>query len=137
MIQRLVKPVSLLVTLAVGFGLGTAVGQQPPPKENKGLATEKTVTRDLGGEIDGMQGRQLRLRVLNLEPGGVVGVHSHQDRPAVAYVLQGTLTDHPDDGAIKEYPKGDAWSEGKTTTHWAENKATTPVVLITADIVKP
>jgi quercetin dioxygenase-like cupin family protein len=137
MVPRLLKPVSYVLALVVAFGLGTAVGQQSPPKDNKGLAVEKTVTRDLGSEIEGMQGRQLRLRVLNLEPGGVVGLHSHKDRPAVAYVLQGTLIEHRDGGAMKEHPKGDAWSEGKETTHWAENKGKTPVVLIGADILKP
>jgi quercetin dioxygenase-like cupin family protein len=137
MVPRLLKPVSYVLALMVAFGLGTAVGQQSPPKDNKGLAVGKTVTRDLGGEIEGMQGRQLRLRVLNLEPGGVVGVHSHKDRPAVAYVLQGTLTGHPDGGAMEQHPKGDAWSEGKETTHWAENKGKTPVVLIAVDIFKP
>jgi quercetin dioxygenase-like cupin family protein len=116
--------------------MGTAVGQQPPPKDNKGLAVEKTVTRDLGNEIDGMKGWQLRFRLLKLEPGGVIGLHSHKDRPAVAYVLEGTLTERVDGGA-KEHPKGDAWSEGKETTHWAENKGKTPVVLAVGDILKP
>lgn len=136
MSSRLLKSLSCVLALVVAFGLGTAVGQQSPPKDNKGLAEEKTVTRDLGGEIEGMQGRQLRLRVLNLEPGGVIGLHSHKDRPAVAYVLQGTLTEHRDGGAMKEHPKGDVWSEGKETTHWAENKGKTAVVLITGDILK-
>src|SRR5262249_30214147 len=67
---RLVKPLVYLSALAVAFGIGTAVGQQKPPTENKGLTTEKTVTLDLGGELEGMQGRQLRLRVLKLAPGG-------------------------------------------------------------------
>ena len=137
MVPRLLKAAGYVLALVVAFGLGTAIGQQSPPKDNKGLTVGKTATRDLGGEIEGMQGWQLRLRVLNLEPGGVIGVHSHRDRPAVAYVLQGTLTEHPDGGAMREHPKGDAWSEGKGTTHWAENKGKTSVVLITGDILKP
>jgi quercetin dioxygenase-like cupin family protein len=137
MVPRLVKPASYVLALVVAFGLGTAVGQQSPPKDNKGLAVEKTGTLDLGGEIEGMQGRQLRLRVLNLEPGGVIGLHSHKDRPAVAYVLQGALTEHPDGGAMKDHSKGETVSAGKETTHWEENKGKTPVVLIVADILKP
>ena len=137
MVPRLLKPVGYVLALVVAFGLGTAVGQQAPPKDNKGLAVGKTVTRDLGDEIAGMQGWQLRLRVLNLEPGGVVGLHSHKDRPAVAYVLQGTLTEHRDGGPTMDHPKGDAWSEGKETTHWAENKGKTSVVAVAVDILKP
>jgi quercetin dioxygenase-like cupin family protein len=125
------------LALVAAFGLGTAVGQQSPPKENKGMAVDKTVARDLGGEIDGVQGRQLRLRLISLEPGGIIGIHSHKDRPAVAYVMQGTLTEHREDGTIKEHPKGDAWSEGKESTHWAENKGKTPVLLLAADVFKP
>jgi quercetin dioxygenase-like cupin family protein len=137
MIRGLLKPACYVLSLVAAFGMGTAVGQQPPPKDNKGLAVEKTATRDLGNEIDGMKGWQLRFRLLKLEPGGVIGLHSHKDRPAVAYVLEGTLTEHVDGGATKEHPKGDAWSEGKETTHWAENKGKTPVVLAVGDILKP
>jgi len=137
MVPRLVKPASYALALMVAFGLGTAVGQQSPPKDNKGLAVEKTVTRDLGGEIEGMQGRQLRLRVLKLEPGGVIGLHSHKDRPGVGYILQGTLTEHRDGGAMKDHSAGEVLSSGKETTHWEENKGKTPVVVIGADIFKP
>ena len=134
---RLVKPLVYLSALAVAFGIGTAVGQQKPPTENKGLTTEKTVTLDLGGELEGVQGRQLRLRVLKLEPGGVIGLHSHKDRPAVAYILQGTLTEHREGGATKNHSKNETLSAGKDVSHWEENKGKTPLVLVAADIFKP
>lgn len=137
MLSRLLIRVSYVPALVVAFGLGAALGQQPAPKDNKGLAVDKTATRDLGGEIDSVQGRQLRLRVLTLEPGGVIGLHTHKDRPAVVYVVEGTLTEHREDGTSREHPKGDAWSEGKETTHWAENRGTVPVVLVGGDIVRP
>ena len=134
---RLIKPASYLLALIIAFGLGTAIGQQSPPTENKGLATEKTQTLDLGGEIDGVQGRQLRLRVLKLEPGGVIGVHSHKDRPAVAYFVEGGLTEYRDGGGTKEHHKGETISAGKDTTHWEENKGKSPAVLVACDIFKP
>ena len=124
-------------TVVRAFGLGTAVGQQSPPQENKGITVTKATTMDLGPEIDGMQGRQLRLRVIKADPGGVFGLHTHKDRPAVAYVLQGSITEYREGGYAKEFSEGDAWSEGKDVTHWAENKGTTPVVLVVADIMKP
>ena len=76
-----------------------------------------------------MQGRQLRLRVIKTEPGGVFGIHSHKDRPAVAFVMQGTLTEYREGGYVKEHGPGGTLSEGKDITHWAENKGTTPLVL--------
>ena len=137
MVPRFIKASAYVLALVVAYGLGTAVGQQSPPKETKGLTIEKTITNDLGNEIEGMQGRQLRLRILKLEPNGVIGIHSHKDRPGVAYVLEGTLTEHREGGASKNHPKGEMLSGGKDTMHWEENKEKTPVVLIVADIIKP
>jgi len=135
--RMLTKSLVWTGTIVLAFGLGTAVGQQSPPKENKGVVIERTGTLDLAGEIEGMQGRQLRLRLIKAEPGGVFGIHTHKDRPAVAFVMQGTLTEYREGGYVKEHREGGTLAEGKDTTHWAENKGTTPLVLITADIFKP
>ena len=44
--------------------------------------------RHLGPEIEGMTGRQLRMRMVTIEPGGVFGpIHDHKDRPGTVYVL--------------------------------------------------
>ena len=135
--KQLPKAVLWLIGMTLAFGLGTAVGQQAPPTENKGFRTGSTAVIDLGPEIDGLQGRQLRMRLLTLEPGGVVGIHSHKDRPAVVHLLQGTLTEHREGGATRAITKGTTWAEGKDTTHWAENKSKAPAVSIAADIFKP
>jgi hypothetical protein len=37
--------------LACGLGLGTAIGQQSPPTENKGVSVGKTAAMDLGPEL--------------------------------------------------------------------------------------
>jgi quercetin dioxygenase-like cupin family protein len=113
------------------------VAQQSAPTENKGLRTSATTTLDLGPEIPGMEGRQLRLRVLTLDPGGVIGIHNHRDRPAVAHVVQGTLTDRRENGAARAIAAGTSWSENKETVHWTENRGAEPVVFIVADILKP
>jgi quercetin dioxygenase-like cupin family protein len=125
------------LAIALAFGVGVAVGQQNPPTENKGLTVSAPTTLDLGQEIDSTEGRQLRLRLVTLEPGGVVGIHSHKGRPGVAYVLQGTLTESREGGTVKQRQPGESWSEGKDTTHWAENKGDKPVVLVAVDVFKP
>lgn len=132
--MRVIKPVALVLGFAAAFGLGAAVGQQAPT-ENKGVKVEKSAVLELTEEIDGVQGRQLRLRVITLEPGGVVGVHTHNGRPGAAYVLSGTLTEHRGDQAI-DRKAGDVWVEGKDVTHWAENKGTEPVVVVASDVFK-
>ena len=127
---------SAALGLALAFGVGVAVGQNAPT-ENKGVKISPPTALELGGEIDGMEGRQLRLRVVTLEPGAVVGVHSHSGRPAVAYALQGTLTEHVEGGGVHERMQGESWTEGKAITHWAENKGAKPVVVIAVDVFKP
>ena len=126
-----------LLGVAFIFGLGVAVGQQSAPSENKGVKVSPPTALDLGPEVEGMQGRQLRLRVITVEPGGVVAVHSHKDRPAVAYVLQGTMSEHRDGEGVKERHQGDSFAEGKDITHWAENKGDKPVVVVAVDVFKP
>ena len=83
---------------------------QEAPKDNKGFKTAKSEVVELGPEIPGMEGRQLRLRLLTIEPGGHIGVHSHKDRPAVVYFLQGTDTVIFGDGSVKTFKPGDTGS---------------------------
>jgi len=48
--------------------------------ETKGVTTELLASVDLGLEIEGMVGRQLRMRLVTIEPEGVFGpVHDHKD----------------------------------------------------------
>lgn len=127
-----------LLGFALVVGLGTAIAQKAPPTETKGVKAPIIASLDLGPEIEGMQGRQLRMRLFTVEPGGVVAAHSHKDRPTVVYVLQGTLTYvfHKEGDRVKEYREGDAWPEGKNFEHWAENRGAKPVVVIGVDIFK-
>ncbi len=126
----------LLIAFVLVAGLGTAVSQQAGPTESKGVNAPVIASLDLGPEIDGMQGRQLRMRMFTLAPGGVVAVHSHKDRPAAVYLLVGRL--HINEGGhVKEYREGDSWAEGKDVTHWAENRGTIPAVAVVVDIIKP
>ncbi|HWH46302.1 MAG TPA: cupin domain-containing protein [Burkholderiales bacterium] len=122
--------------LALAFGMGIAVGQSAPT-ENKGVKISPPTTLELRGEIDSVEARQLRLRVVTVEPGGVVGIHSHNGRPAVAYVVQGTLTEYVEGGGVHERKQGESWTEGKATTHWAENKGSSAAVVVAVDVFKP
>jgi quercetin dioxygenase-like cupin family protein len=104
--------------------------------ETKGIKTELLGTVDLGPELEGMAGRELRMRMVTFEPGGVFGpVHDHKDRPGIVYILQGTITDHRD-GVATDYGPGLGWPEDSNTTHWLENRGTVPAVEISVDIVR-
>ena len=106
------------------------------PKDNQGYTTPKTVVIDLGKEIPSMAGWQLRLRVLDIAPGGHIGLHSHKDRPSVVYFGQGTDVVTNEDGTSKTFHPGDTTAEGVSTVHWHKNTGNDPVVIYTADLVK-
>jgi quercetin dioxygenase-like cupin family protein len=125
--------------LASAFVLGWAANvarAEDPPKDNKGYTASKTTVVELGPEFDGMAGRQLRLRMLTIEPGGYIGLHSHKDRPAVVYFLQGTDTVIRDDGSSQTFKPGDTSGEPGSAVHWHRNDGKDAVILITADIFK-
>ena len=113
----------------------TMSNEQVAP-ETKGVTVKLLATVDLGLEIEGMEGRQLRMRMVTIEPGGVFGpIHDHKDRPGIVYILQGTITDHRD-GVTTDYRPGVGWPEDRNTTHWLENRGTLPAVEISVDIVR-
>ena len=94
--------------------------------ETKGVTVELLALVDLASEIEGLAGRQLRMRLVTIEPGGVIGpIHDHKGRPGTVYVLQGTITDHRD-GIVTEYGPGPGWPEDRNTLHWVENRGTVP-----------
>ncbi|MES2087593.1 MAG: cupin domain-containing protein [Patescibacteria group bacterium] len=103
--------------------------------EMKDVTVELLATIDLGPEIKGMAGHQLRMRKFTVEPGGVFGpIHDHAGRPGVVFILHGVITDHRN-GVDTDYGPGVGWPEDSNTTHWLENKGTIPAVEISVDIV--
>jgi quercetin dioxygenase-like cupin family protein len=114
----------------------TKMDNEQAAPETKGVTVQLLSTLDLGPEIEGMAGRQLRMRMVTIEPGGVFGpIHDHKDRPGMVYILQGTITDHRE-GVTTEYGPGLGWPEDKNTLHWLENRGTMPAVEISVDIVR-
>lgn len=104
--------------------------------DTHGVTVELLATVDLGPEIEGMEGRELRMRKVTIDPGGVFGpVHDHKDRPGIVFILQGVITDHRD-SVSTDYGPGVGWPEDRNTLHWLENRGTVPAVEISVDIVR-
>ena len=125
----------LASAIFLGWGAHT-VSAEDAPKGNKGFTASKTTVVDLAPEIEGMTGRQLRMRVLTIEPGGYIGLHSHKDRPAVVYFMQGTDEVGLDDGSKKVLHPGDTSATPGSTTHYHRNLGKDNVVLIAVDVFK-
>jgi quercetin dioxygenase-like cupin family protein len=89
----------------------------------------------LADEIEGMEGRNLRTRLLEVQPGGVVPWHSHKDRPALIYVLRGTITEYSDACAVPiEHTIGTISVESNGRSHWWKNNSDGVVRLLSSDI---
>jgi quercetin dioxygenase-like cupin family protein len=90
---------------------------------------------DLAKEPAMINGRQFRLRQLEMKPGGVVPWHSHGDRPAMIYIVSGEVVEYASSCAVPIVHKaGDIAPEKNGTSHWWQNTGKTPAILISVDL---
>lgn len=107
------------------------------PAQNRGVAS---VTRlggvELSREFAGLAGRELRAREIVIAPGGVIGVHEHDRRPGMAYILEGEIVEHRNDAPEPVLRRaGEAAFEWSGVVHWWENRSSAPVRALVVDIV--
>jgi quercetin dioxygenase-like cupin family protein len=126
-----------VVCLTLVFMAGFAAGQRQIPQQNVGQSDELLRTLDLTTELASTKGRALRMRKVTLQPGGVLGLHNHVDRPAITYFLQGEVTYHAEGKPDMVGKAGGGFAEGRATTHWAENTGTVPAIWVAVDIPLP
>jgi quercetin dioxygenase-like cupin family protein len=134
--RRIGRNVIWLGAVALAFGIGTVVGEQAPPTGNTGTKVGEPEAIDLAPWANDMKGRELRMRRFDVAPGGILGIHSHDDRPDVSYLVQGTLTEYRAGDFMKVRPSETLHSAGKGVTHWVVNNGNTPAILIVADVFK-
>ncbi len=114
----------------------TGAGQKPGATAPEGVTDTVLAAIDLGSEPVAIQDRKLRLRRLVIQPGGVVPWHSHGDRPAIIYVVQGEVVEYASTCAVPILHKaGDATPEMHATSHWWKNTGKKSAVLLSADIL--
>jgi len=91
-------------------------------------------------DVDQQQGikdRKFRMRKLVVEPGGVVPWHSHGERPAIIYIIEGEIDEYASNCAVPIVHKaGDVVAETKDVSHWWKNIGDKKVVLLSADLLK-
>ena len=136
---------SALALAGFAFAPAATAGDCPAGKAGASpLAVEtapKDVTDNVIGSIDlgngyNIAGKTMRLRKLVLQPGGVVPNHSHAERPANIYVVEGAVTEYRSTCSVPiEHKAGDVAVESGNLSHWWRNNTKKQVVLISADIV--
>jgi quercetin dioxygenase-like cupin family protein len=85
----------------------------------------------------GIPGRTFRMRKLTIEPNGVVPWHSHGERPAIIYIVEGEVHEYASNCAVPIVHKaGEVVAETKEVSHWWKNLGDKTVVLLSADLLK-
>jgi quercetin dioxygenase-like cupin family protein len=113
------------------------MGQKPGPMAPKGVSDIVLTSLDVAKAPFDIEGRLFRLRQLVIEPGGIVPWHSHADRPAIIYTLQGEVTEYASNCAVPIVHKaGEAAPETHMTSHWWMNHGRQAVVLLSADLLR-
>jgi quercetin dioxygenase-like cupin family protein len=140
-----------LIFPAVLIGLMAGTAQAGSCPANKVLTAPRTIENivddsKLKGEVvntvdpagwRGVKGLMLRTRRLTIQPGGFVPTHSHEDRPAIIYIISGTISEHNTTCAVPIVHKaGESTAEfGNSLKHWWKNEGKVTVVLTSSDLV--
>ena len=110
-------------------------GQPQVSTPAAGVTDVVRASTDLGKEPVAVKGRQFRLRQLDVQPGGVVPWHSHNDRPAMIYIVSGEITEYASNCLVPiVHRAGDVAAEKAGISHWWKNHGGAPTVLISVDL---
>jgi quercetin dioxygenase-like cupin family protein len=144
-LNRTTVTAGIIALAALGGATPAMAGQCPAGQEAANPLTDratspKDVTDDVLGSIDlgqeiGVNGRDLRLRRLVVQPGGVVPFHSHEGRPALIITFSGEITEHRTTCAVPiVHRAGDLSREAGGLGHYWVNHGQVPAVLFSADV---
>ena len=133
--------------IAASFAVPAFAGECPADKMKadaakpvnygpKGVTDNVLSMLDLSKEKVAIAGHLMRVRRLEVQPGGIVPWHSHAERPALIYVVSGEIFENASNCAVPILHKaGEVARETHATSHWWQNTGTVPVTLLSFDIV--
>lgn len=148
------KRLMLIAGFATSLSTGSAFAQNGPaaPTETNsiielssesgsatgsaGIETTVLGTIPLAAYQEALEGGALRAREVVLPPGAKIEAHRHDQRPAVAHVLEGEIVEYRSDSDAPVIRRaGDTYFEGPDLVHWLENVSPNPVRVFSVDIV--
>lgn len=145
--QTAVKRVALGAALSMAASLALAgecpadkivadgQGQKPGPATPKDVRDVVRASTDLSKEPLALAGRLFRLRQLDIKPDGIVPWHSHDNRPAMIYIVSGEVVEYASSCAVPiVHRAGDIAPEKNGTSHWWQNTGKSDAVLISVDL---
>jgi len=149
MIKRNMSSALVAAGLLAGaaFAGSAHAGQCPPDKlmadarepmnvEASGVSDNVLAMLPLAEEGPMLADRKMRVRKLTIESGGVVPWHSHGDRPALIYIIEGEIMEYASNCAAPIVHKaGDVAVESHAVSHWWKNLSDGTVTLLSFDIM--
>jgi len=132
---------------ALGFASAAVAGECPADKFKVGAREPVTTpatgvtdtvlaTIDLAKEPVKLNDHLQRVRKLVIQPGGVVPWHSHTDRPALIYIIEGEIVEYASNCSVPILHKaGEVRAETQGTSHWWKNLGDKTVTLLSFDIL--
>ncbi len=111
------------------------MGQKMSTAAAKDVTDVVRATTDLAKEPAAVNGRLFRLRQLDMQPGAIVPWHSHNNRPAMIYIVSGEVVEYASNCAVPiTHKAGDVAPEKNGTSHWWQNNGSMTAVLISVDL---
>ena len=142
-LKTTIAAAAVAIATAGGFAAPAQAGQckaagmnalENAPTMPKGVTDTVIGSINLASEIN-VDGRQLRTRRLVVQPGGIVPIHSHKDRPALIYTVSGSITEYSSAcGAPIKHKAGDISREADGLSHYWINHGMVPAVLLSSDV---
>lgn len=113
-----------------------AGAREPVTEEALGVTDTVLAMLPLANEAPMLADRKMRVRKLTIEVGGIVPWHSHGDRPALIYIIEGETHEYASNCAAPiVHGPGDVAVESHEVSHWWKNLGNKPVTLLSFDIM--
>lgn len=121
---------------AMILGGQTVLAQMSGPKEHKGLKVDllQELSEDTLEATMGLTGYTMRMRSIEIEPGGQIAEHSHAERPGLVTVIDGEWVEGEPDGE-ETFAGTDLGTlpEKEDTVHWFYNRTYKPATALVCD----
>jgi quercetin dioxygenase-like cupin family protein len=136
----------LAATAAIIGATAASAGECPADQRKADVrAPVSTPARDVTDNVIGsidvakepakIPDRLFRLRKLVIKPNGVVPWHSHDNRPAIIYIIKGEIVEYASNCAVPiVHRAGEVAVETAGVSHWWQNHGKETVELLSADL---
>jgi quercetin dioxygenase-like cupin family protein len=113
-----------------------ANAREPVTEAAVGVTDTVLAMLPLADEGPMLKDRKMRVRKLTIDVDGIVPWHSHGDRPALIYIIEGEINEYASNCAAPIVHKaGEVAVESHDVSHWWKNLGNTPVTLLSFDIM--